>query len=192
MELMRDNSYNYCVGTNNLSLRSAIIRTLSEAGFKSSGEAKNIADFLRTLRMLQPWLAIIDTALPPGNINELINIIKNDSLAATICINTNGINMDEAISINWPFEKEVLIAVSTAVCHEFAHIKSLNKKIESLQNQLVERKIIEKAKGILIKTYLMEEGEAFRLIQSKSMEHRIPMAKLSLMIIKDPFYTDNL
>ncbi len=189
---MKDNNYSYCIGTTNLTIKRAIIKALSGHGFVVSGEAKNIDDFLRTLRMIQPWLAIIDTGLPPGNTKHLYNIIKTDNLAAALFINTTNRHIEEAVAIDWPFEKQMLIAVATTMCKNYSHVRKLSKKIELLQKQLEERKIIEKAKMILIKTRAMDEKEAHRFIQVTSMKKRISIARLSSIIIKNPFYDDEL
>src|SRR5271165_4196379 len=57
-------------------------------------------------------------------------------------------------------------------------IKSLADKVNSLELTLKERKLIEKAKGILMARRGLAEAEAFRLLQRQSQDRRMPMAKL--------------
>ncbi len=185
---MGRNSYDYCIGTNNPTLRRSLTAMLSAAGFYSSGEGKSVPAFLRTLRTVQPWLAVIDTGLPPGNIEHLASIIEYDGLAAAIYINTSGIDMDLYVQINWPVESAVLTAVAEAVCSEFAHKKKLQKKIEDLQKKLNDRKYIEKAKAILTKHYKLNEEEAYTMLRNSSMKQRISIAEISNRIIDDPAY----
>ncbi len=185
---MGRNSYDYCIGTDNPALRRTLTAILSAAGFYSSGQAGSIPTLLRTLRTVQPWLAVIDTALPPGNIEHLASIIEDDSLAAAIYINTSGIDMDLCVQLGWPVEASVLTAVAEAVCNEFAQKKKLQKKIEELQKKLNERRDIERAKGILAKYYDLSEEEAYSLLRNSSMKNRISIAKMSGRIINDPGY----
>ncbi len=183
---MAKNSYDYCIGTDKSTLKRQLTAMLSAAGFYSSGAGSNIPGFLRTLRTAQPWLAIIDTGLPPGNIEQLASIIENDGLAAAIYINTSGIDMDLYVQLDLPVEAPVLTAVAEAVCNEFAHKKKLQQEIEGLQKKLNERKDIEKAKGILVTHYKLSEEEAYIMLRNSSMKQRISMAEMSSRIISDP------
>ncbi len=183
---MVDTRYDYCIGTVNARLKKSLTVMLAEAGFYSSGEAGSVPLLLRKLRMVQPWLAVIDTALPPGNIEQLAAIIESDGLAAVIYINTSGIRLDRYVQLSWPVEAPVFTAVAEAVCSEFAHKKKLQREIADLQRKLHKRKIIEKAKGVLASHYSLDEEEAYRFLQKSSMEQRITMTKLAGLIIEDP------
>ncbi len=176
--------FDFCLGTANPALRKAVVSMLADAGFYASGEAKDIPALLRKLRTLQPWLAVVDTALPPGNVKQLAAIIENDGLAAALYINTTGKTLDNYVQLKWPVETPVLSAVAEAVCNEFAHKKKLQKEIETLQKKLQERKLIEKAKGILMKFHGLDEEEAFELIRKKSMAARISNAETAAGIIE--------
>jgi signal transduction protein with GAF and PtsI domain len=64
-----------------------------------------------------------------------------------------------------------------------AAIAILNRKLaeekESLATKLEERKIVEKAKGILMKTENLTEDEAYRSIQKQSMDNRRSMKEIA-------------
>lgn len=183
---MVDARYDYCLGTANARLKKALTAMLAEAGYYSAGDGKSGPDLLRRLRSVQPWLVIVDTALPPGNIEELAEIIENDGLAASIYINTTGGRLKNYVQLSWPSEAAVLTAVADAVCTEFARKKKLQREIESLQAKLHQRKLLDKAKGILATLYSLSEDEAYRFIQQSSMEQRVTMAEMAGMIIKEP------
>ncbi len=183
---MIDTRCDYCIGTANARLQKSLTAMLAEAGFNSSGAANSVPILLRKLRMVQPWLAVIDTTLPPGNIEQLAAIIENDGLAAAIYVNTGGIRLDHYVQLNWPVEAPVLTAVARALCSEFAHKKRLHGEIEALQRKLQERKLIDKAKGILMSRYSLDEKEAFRFLQKNSMEQRVTMTETAGIIIDDP------
>ncbi len=59
----------------------------------------------------------------------------------------------------------------------------LSKKITKLETQLEERKLLEKAKGILMKVRRITEEEAFRLIRSESMNKRKSMKEIAEAIL---------
>lgn len=183
---MAVNRYDYCIGTANPGLKKSLALMLGTAGFYSSGEGKSIPLLLRTLRSVQPWLAVIDTDLPPGNVEELAAIIENDGLAAALYINSGSTRLRNHVQLSWPVDAMVLTAVAEAICNEFAHKKKLQSKIEALQQKLYERKIIEKAKGIVTIKFTLSEEESYQFLQRMSMKKRISIAALASQVIADP------
>lgn len=59
----------------------------------------------------------------------------------------------------------------------------LSRKVNKLETQLEERKIVEKAKGVLMKARNMSEDEAFRLIRSEAMNKRKSMKEIAEAIL---------
>jgi two-component system, response regulator PdtaR len=178
--------YDFCIGSADINFKRIVSAALSRAGFYSAGDAKSIPLFLRLIRTVQPWLAVVDTELPPGNIVELADIIESDGLAAAIYINTAGVNLSRYVELNWPVDPAILTAVANAVCTEFAGKKRMHMEIASLQQKLNDRKLVDRAKNILIKTNSISEEEAFRFLQKTSMDKRISMAETAVLIIKCP------
>ena len=77
---------------------------------------------------------------------------------------------------------ELLPAVELAVSH-FQEFIALRKENENLKKTLEARKVIERAKGILMASKGFSEAEAFSLIQKKSMDLRKPMAEIAQALI---------
>jgi response regulator NasT len=73
------------------------------------------------------------------------------------------------------------IQVSVARARE---VKILQEDVDQLKSTLRDRKLIERAKGILMSRRQLNESEAFRLLQRQSQDRRIPMAKLAESIIQ--------
>lgn len=79
-------------------------------------------------------------------------------------------------------EGELLPAIELAISH-FQEFVALQKENENLRKTLEARKVIERAKGILMKRQRLSEPEAFSLIQRKSMDMRKPMVEIAEAII---------
>jgi len=77
---------------------------------------------------------------------------------------------------------ELLPAIEIAVS-QFEEFVTLRKENENLKKTLEARKIIERAKGILMKSKGLSEAEAFSLIQRKSMDLRKPMSEIAQAVI---------
>jgi len=79
-------------------------------------------------------------------------------------------------------EGELLPAIELAISH-FQEFVALQKENENLKKTLEARKVIERAKGILMKRQRLSEPEAFSLIQQKSMDMRKPMVEIAQAVI---------
>jgi AmiR/NasT family two-component response regulator len=79
-------------------------------------------------------------------------------------------------------EGELLPAIELAISH-FQEFVALQKENENLKKTLEARKVIERAKGILMKRQRLSETEAFSLIQRKSMDMRKPMVEIAQAVI---------
>jgi response regulator NasT len=66
---------------------------------------------------------------------------------------------------------------------QFQEFVALRKENETLRKTLEARKIIERAKGLLMKSKGLSEAEAFSLIQKKSMDLRKPMSEIAQAVI---------
>jgi len=73
-----------------------------------------------------------------------------------------------------------LVAKATGGAIENA---SLFSEKEALREALETRKVIEKAKGILMKEYFVTENDAYRLLHKKSMDRRLSMKDIANAII---------
>ena len=79
-------------------------------------------------------------------------------------------------------EGELLPAIELAVAHLHEFI-TLRKENENLKKTLEARKLIERAKGILMSSRGLSEEQAFSLIQKKSMDLRKPMSEIAQAVI---------
>ncbi len=74
-------------------------------------------------------------------------------------------------------------AIQTAVART-RETKNLRESVQALEMTLRERKLIERAKGILMTKKNLSEPEAFRYLQRQSQDRRMPMAKLAESIVQ--------
>ncbi|MCM8819938.1 MAG: GAF and ANTAR domain-containing protein, partial [Candidatus Omnitrophica bacterium] len=72
------------------------------------------------------------------------------------------------------------LANQTAIAIENVELKS---KVAVLEEELVSRKIIERAKDILAQELNISSSQAYRMIQKQSMDSRQPMRQIAEAII---------
>ena len=82
-----------------------------------------------------------------------------------------------------PFRESDLAPAIEIALARFAEFQALHKEVADLQLALEPRKVVERAKGILMDTQGLSEAEAFRKIQKMSMNIRKPMKEVAEAII---------
>jgi response regulator NasT len=79
-------------------------------------------------------------------------------------------------------EEELQPAIEMAI-GRFREFMTLRKENAGLKRALEERKVIERAKGILMERERLAEGEAFTRIRKASMKSRRPMVEIARALL---------
>lgn len=176
---------------NDATWRKNIKAMLTKMGYTVVGEAEDGQTGLKIVRARQPDLAIIEAFLPGLDGCEMARIIHEDKLAPVILI-SSGTQQDViekakaakvfALLIKPDLEFNLIPAVELALIN-YQEIAGLESKVKELKETLETRKVIERAKGILMETMGITETEAFKRIQKQSMNKRISMRAVSEAII---------
>jgi two-component system, response regulator PdtaR len=82
-----------------------------------------------------------------------------------------------------PFRESDLGPAIEVALARFAEFRTLEQEVGSLQEALETRKVVDRAKGILMDSQGLKEAEAFRKIQKMSMNTRRPMKEVAEAII---------
>lgn len=176
---------------NDATWRKNIRAMLAKMGYWVIGEAEDGQTGLKMVRARQPDLVIIEAFLPGMDGHEVARIIHEDKLAPVILIsNSTQQNVIEKAKAAKVFsflmkpdlEYNLIPAVELALIN-YQEIVSLENKVKELKETLETRKVIERAKGILMETMGITETEAFKRIQKQSMNKRISMRAVAEAII---------
>ncbi len=82
-----------------------------------------------------------------------------------------------------PIQEADLAPAIEVALSRFAEFRELEKEVDDLSDQLETRKLVDRAKGILMDTQKLSEGDAFRRIQKMSMNTRKSMKEIAQAII---------
>jgi len=171
--------------------RKNVVGVLAESGFQIVGAATSGAAGLQLASASAPDVILMAVGLPDlDGIRAARKIMQANPLpivlvtshydAATIERAKRAGVMGYLIK---PLrEGELLPAIELAISH-FQEFVALQKENENLKKTLEARKVIERAKGILMKRQRLSEPEAFSLIQQKSMDMRKPMVEIAQAVI---------
>lgn len=179
------------IADSDLQNRKTLKAILSQAGHLVVGEAEDGLTALKLIRARQPELVILDARMAVMDGAELAYIIQEDGLAPTILMttgdqvslgNASGVKQNFAYIIK-PVTERSLLPMIDLVIQNTQRIRNLEQEVAKLKDVIETRKLLEKAKGIIMDTYKLSEAEAFKRIQKQSMNKRVTMKSVAKAII---------
>lgn len=164
---------------------------LVREGYLIAGEAPDGSQALRMIRTLQPDLVILDSDLQGTNALEVARVIDEDRVAPIILLasswHRNLINRTRDFPVFAylikPVQDNTLIPAVEAALANYRRVTRLEQEISKLKETLAARKVVERAKGILMDTMGLTEAEAYRRLQRQSMDRCVPMKTIAEAII---------
>lgn len=174
----------------------AIIRldlreTLEEEGYEVVGEAGRGDRALELVRELKPDLAILDVKMPGLDGLEVARYIDQDKICGVLIL--TAFSQREIVEhardagalayLVKPFQKSDLIPAIEVAIARFRELQDLTGHVEALGEQIEARKIIDRAKGLLIDEHSMKEQDAFAFIQRTAMQERTRMRDVAERIL---------
>ena len=174
----------------------AIIRldlreTLEEEGYEVVGETGRGDQAVELVRDLRPDLAILDIKMPHMDGLEAARIISTERICGVLMLTAfsqRDIVEDARDSgalayLVKPYQKSDLIPAIEVAIGRFRELQQLSGEVDALGEQLESRKIIDRAKGILIDECGMKEHDAFTFIQRTAMSERSRMREVAERIL---------
>lgn len=186
------NNFKIIVADSDRKSREMICALLASSGYQVH-QAQDSGETLRLSRSLHPDLVVMDVGITGINAFRTAGIIEEDRVSNVIFI-TNKIDssfydqlkkMNIFAYITKPINPEQLFQTMEFCVNNLTKLNDLQIKIENLETELKNRKIIERAKGILVKKLGISEDESYRHLRKKSMDLCIPMHKLAEKIIEN-------
>jgi len=184
--------------------RMDIREMLEEAGYDVVGEASDGFDAIEVCKKQLPNIVIMDIKMPLLDGINASKIVIQEELADGIILLSaySDINFIEKAKkagvigyLVKPLDHKSLIPAIEVALAKSLELKETKENLIKTQKKLEGRKVIEKAKGILMNQQNITEEEAFSSLRNLSMKKRVPIEEISKIIIMgkgDVFnYNDN-
>ncbi|MBB2912930.1 response regulator NasT [Streptosporangium becharense] len=84
-----------------------------------------------------------------------------------------------------PFTKSDLVPAIEMAVSRHQEIAALEREVGTLSERLETRKLVERAKGLLMERHGWSEPQAFRWIQKASMDRRLSMRQVAQIVVSD-------
>jgi AmiR/NasT family two-component response regulator len=172
-------------------IRLDLKETLERAGFEVCGEARDGEEAVELAREEKPDLAVLDVKMPRLDGIEAARRILAERPIPIVMLTAYG--HDELVAraveagvfayLVKPFrESDLLPAIQTAKAR-YAELEALREEAESLAEALATRKVVERAKGLLMEQEGLSEQDAFTRLQRVSQTSGRPMRVVAEALI---------
>lgn len=161
-------------------------------GYNVVGEAYDGFDAVEICRKQKPDLVLMDVKMPLLNGIKASKIIINEGLSDSVVLlaaysSSEYIEQAKDAGVMGylikPIEEKCLLPVIEVAIAKGKEIKRIKDDAEKIKKNLESRKIIERAKGVLMKKYNITEEEAYNRIRKLSMNKRCTMEKIADIIV---------
>jgi response regulator NasT len=174
----------------------AIIRldlreTLEEEGYEVVGDCGRGDTAVELVRQHRPDLAVLDIKMPGMDGLAAARIISEERLCAVLVL--TAFSQREVVEqardagalayLVKPFQKSDLIPAIEVAIGRFRELQALSGEVDALGEQLEARKLIDRAKGVLIDQHRLSEQDAFAFIQRRAMSERTRMRDVAERVI---------
>ncbi len=164
---------------------------LNNLGYLVVGEAGDGKSAVNLARELRPEVVIMDVRMPDMDGIEAARILTEERIAPVVLLTAFSQRelidrAKEAGVVGYlvkPVQEADLAPAIEIALSRFAEFRELEKEVDDLAEQLETRKLVDRAKGILMDTQSLSESEAFRRIQKMSMNTRKSMKEIAQAII---------
>ncbi|ATW25332.1 ANTAR domain-containing response regulator [Candidatus Formimonas warabiya] len=164
---------------------------LEEEGFIVVGECGDGQSAVNLAKALKPDLVIMDIKMPGMNGIEAAEVLGREKVAPVLLLTAYSspefVNRAGAAGVLAYLVKPVTKNSLIPACHiavgRYEEFSVLREENANLQDALEARKLIERAKGLLQKKYLLNEERAFKKIRQISMDQNKSMKEVAKAII---------
>jgi response regulator NasT len=172
-------------------IRMDLKEMLTALGYLVVGEVGDGRSAVNLAREVRPDLVIMDVKMPDMDGIEAASILTTEKIAPVLLLTAFGQRelverAKEAGVVGYlvkPFRESDLTPAIEVALARFTEFQTLEAEVTDMKEALETRKIVDRAKGLLMARDSLSEQEAFRRIQKMSMNTRKPMREIADAII---------
>ena len=185
------NSIRIVVAEDEAIIRLDLVETLREEGYEVVADTGRGDTAIELVREHKPDVAIFDIKMPGQDGLEAARAVSAEKICPVVML--TAFSQREVIEqardagalayLVKPFQKTDLVPAIELAIGRFAELKLLSGERDALDEQLQLRKLLDRAKGVLIDKHHMTEQAAFDFIQKSAMSSRSRMKDVAQKVI---------
>lgn len=158
---------------------------LNQMGYYVVGTDTSGTNLLRKIRNINPDVVIADVGLKGMGGFEISDIVEGEGICpCIISFKSNpseyALKLEKKLVYSYiqkPFNTNTATYVIDNAYYSF-------KRLMDMEKRLQERKLVDKAKGLLMKRFGFTEDRAYEYLKKKSMDKGMPMAKIAKSVVE--------
>lgn len=172
-------------------LRLVLGRMLSALGCQVASRARTGRELVEHCLAMQPDLVVAEAAMPELDGFAAAALIAQQSPAPVILLTAraDAAQVDRAVQapvmalLVKPVTEEHLRPAIALAASRFSRLQAAQHEAADLRQALADRKIIERAKGVLMRHFNLDEANAFRRLQSLSSTKHLKLVDMAQAIL---------
>jgi AmiR/NasT family two-component response regulator len=172
-------------------IRLDLVEMLREEGYEVVGEAADGQEAVRLAEELRPDLVILDIKMPKMDGIEAASNIASQRIAPVVILTAfsqrdlveRARDAGAMAYLVKPFAKRDLGPAIERAVSRFTELQALEAEVTELSERLEARKVIERAKGLLMTKRGLSEPDAFRWLQRTAMDRRTTMKAVAQAVL---------
>jgi len=171
-------------------IRMDLVEMLEREGYEVVGEASNGNDAVTVVREQRPDIALFDVKMPLKDGITAAEELRGEVPIVMLTAFSQRELIDRANAAGVmaylvkPFTVADLIPAIEVARERFFERQTLESERASLEERLESRKVLDRAKGLLMQEQGISEPEAFTWIQRKAMDSRISMVEVAQSLLQ--------
>jgi response regulator NasT len=166
-------------------------QALARAGYEVIAYVPSTFDLHRQVAAMKPDIVIIDTDSPDRDTLENLCVVTRDDPRPVVMFTHDGDSEKIRAATQAGVSAYVVDGMSgdrigpiiDAAVARFEQFQALKRELDDIEGKLADRKVIEKAKGILMQSRNLSEDEAYRALRKQAMESNLRLAEVSRQLI---------
>ena len=172
--------------------RAAVLRDgLGIAGHEVVGSLASPLELLRAVDNLQPDVIVIDTESPTRDVLEHVVIVSQSSPRPIVMFatDTGGDTIRDAVRAGVSayvvdgLDGARVNTIVEVACARFEEFQRLRTELAEAQLQLSERKLVERAKGLLMQSRGLSENDAYHALRKLAMAKKVRLGEVAQRVL---------
>ena len=166
-------------------------QALAQAGYEVVAYMPSTFDLHRQVGAVKPDIVIIDTDSPDRDTLENLIVLSRDDPRPIVMFTHDGDSEKiraatqagvSAYVVDGMAAERIGPIIDAAVAR-FDQYYALKREFDEIEEQLADRKIIERAKGILMKSRGLSEDDAYRALRKRAMENNSRLVDVARQLV---------